>query len=227
VRVSELSRRSGVSVPTIKFYLREGLLPPGRSVSVTQSEYGEEHLRRLRLIRSLISVVGLSVAQTRQVLTAVDVQSNSLETLGIVHHALPAPTNLGKDDTDAHSAARAAELVEGMGWQVAEESPHREHLARGLAALRRVGLDGTPDQLFAYAELAEQTARLDFEFLNDFDEPMDLAERAAVGNLLTEGVLTTLRPRGPAARPGAGGGVKKKRAPHKGGCWVGGCVGLK
>ncbi len=28
MRISELSRRSGVSIPTIKYYLRDGLLPP-------------------------------------------------------------------------------------------------------------------------------------------------------------------------------------------------------
>ena len=27
MRISELSRRSGVSIPTIKYYLRDGLLP--------------------------------------------------------------------------------------------------------------------------------------------------------------------------------------------------------
>ena len=29
MRISELSTRSGVAVPTIKYYLREGLVPEG------------------------------------------------------------------------------------------------------------------------------------------------------------------------------------------------------
>jgi DNA-binding transcriptional MerR regulator len=33
MRMSDLSRSSGVSVTTIKYYLREGLLPPGRQLS--------------------------------------------------------------------------------------------------------------------------------------------------------------------------------------------------
>ena len=31
--MAELSRRSGVPVATIKYYLREGLLPPGEAIS--------------------------------------------------------------------------------------------------------------------------------------------------------------------------------------------------
>jgi DNA-binding transcriptional MerR regulator len=44
MRISELSARSGISVPTIKFYLREGLLPPGSPRAVNQADYGEPHL---------------------------------------------------------------------------------------------------------------------------------------------------------------------------------------
>jgi DNA-binding transcriptional MerR regulator len=39
MRIAELSRRSGVSVPTIKYYLREGLLPPGERTSPNQALY--------------------------------------------------------------------------------------------------------------------------------------------------------------------------------------------
>ena len=46
MRMSELSRLSGVSVTTIKYYLREGLLPAGRQLSATQAEYDGSHLRR-------------------------------------------------------------------------------------------------------------------------------------------------------------------------------------
>ena len=35
MRLAELSERSGVPTATIKYYLREGLLPPGRQVNAT------------------------------------------------------------------------------------------------------------------------------------------------------------------------------------------------
>ncbi|MFC9487519.1 MerR family transcriptional regulator, partial [Streptomyces hydrogenans] len=72
MRIGELSRRTGVSVPTIKFYVREGLLPAGRLTSPNQAAYDETHVRRLRLIRALMDVGGLSVAAVREVITAVD-----------------------------------------------------------------------------------------------------------------------------------------------------------
>ncbi len=46
MRISELSRRSGVSIPTIKYYLRDGLLPAGRATAANQADYDEDHLRR-------------------------------------------------------------------------------------------------------------------------------------------------------------------------------------
>lgn len=51
-RIDELARRSGVSVDTIRFYLREELLPPpGRQGRVTL--FGPEHLLRLQQVRDL------------------------------------------------------------------------------------------------------------------------------------------------------------------------------
>lgn len=51
-RIDELARRSGVSVDTIRFYLREDLLPPAmREGRVTL--FGPEHLTRLAQIRDL------------------------------------------------------------------------------------------------------------------------------------------------------------------------------
>lgn len=52
-RIAEVVRRSGVTKETIHFYLREGLLPPPRKTARNAAFYGEEHLHRLRLIRSL------------------------------------------------------------------------------------------------------------------------------------------------------------------------------
>ncbi len=62
MRMAALSEASGVPVPTIKFYLREGLLPPGHRTSPNQSQYDDEHVRRLALIRSLTEIGGYSLA---------------------------------------------------------------------------------------------------------------------------------------------------------------------
>lgn len=52
MKVSELAAQSGVALATIKYYLREGLLMPGEPTSATGARYGEQHVRRLALIRA-------------------------------------------------------------------------------------------------------------------------------------------------------------------------------
>ena len=52
-KISELARRSGVNVSTIKHYLREGLITPVRRTGKTMAWYDENAVRRIRLIRSL------------------------------------------------------------------------------------------------------------------------------------------------------------------------------
>ena len=81
MRVAELSTATGVSVPTIKYYLREGLLPQGELTSPNQARYGEQHVRRLRLIRALIEVGGLSVARLREVLAVLDAPDGHINNL--------------------------------------------------------------------------------------------------------------------------------------------------
>ena len=67
MRISELAEVTGVPVPTIKYYLREGLLPPGRKVSDRLSEYDEQHARRLGLLRILRVIGDLPVEKLRAV----------------------------------------------------------------------------------------------------------------------------------------------------------------
>ncbi|MDG9702009.1 MerR family transcriptional regulator [Streptomyces sp. DH37] len=198
MKMSELSRRSGVPVPTIKFYLREGLLPAGRATATNQAEYEEDHLRRLRLVRALITLGGLSVAATREVLEAIAEPLDRYRTLGVTHYALRPPaagaSRSGEDGADDDgSTAEVQRLIERMGWTVTEASPLREALAAGLRALREVGAAYGADELAPYAELAAATARLDLDHLAGIEDRIDIAERALVLTVLMEPVLATLR----------------------------------
>ncbi len=53
LKMSELVERSGVSAPTIKHYLREGLLPEPVRTSRNMAYYGPEFVERLSLIKRL------------------------------------------------------------------------------------------------------------------------------------------------------------------------------
>ena len=52
-RIAEVVRRSGFTKETIHYYLREGLLPPPQKPTRNSALYSEEHLHRLRMIRSM------------------------------------------------------------------------------------------------------------------------------------------------------------------------------
>jgi DNA-binding transcriptional MerR regulator len=66
--MADLARRSGVSRETIRFYLRGGLLPPPRRKTRNMAWYGDEHLERLRAIRSLREERGLPLGIIRRLL---------------------------------------------------------------------------------------------------------------------------------------------------------------
>src|ERR1700710_2639370 len=72
MKISELSQTSEIPVPTIKFYIREGLLPAGTRTAKNQAHYDESHLERLALIRALREAGGLSVEGIARVLHAAD-----------------------------------------------------------------------------------------------------------------------------------------------------------
>src|SRR4051794_8074570 len=90
MRISELSRVSGVPVATIKYYLREGLLPAGIPTSATSASYDERHVDRLNLIRALVDVGRVPIARVREVVTALEQPPTSWhDLLGAAHGALP------------------------------------------------------------------------------------------------------------------------------------------
>ena len=197
MRMSELSRRSGVSVTTIKYYLREGLLPTGRQTAATQAEYDEQHLRRLRLIRALTGVRGLSVSATREVLDALgehDGDPHRLLGLALGTVRLPAESaESAESAADAPEAAEVDALVEELGWNVHRQAPARATLADTLTSLRSLGVPLDWHTLLPYARLAERTATLDLDQLDDLDDPLEAAERALLLTVLLEPALMALR----------------------------------
>ncbi|MFJ9445974.1 MerR family transcriptional regulator [Kitasatospora sp. NPDC101235] len=193
MRISDLSRLTGTPVGTIKYYLREGLLPPGRSLGATLTLYGDEHVQRLRLIRAMTARGGLSIAATRDVLTAIDQPLEPLDTLRVVHYALPTPVDAAETDAVDEHAPQVDRLLDAMGWDISEESPHRRALAASLMDLSRLGMEYSTEELLPYAELAAAAARLDFGRIEGIEDRLRLAEHAAIVVLLLEPVLAVLR----------------------------------
>jgi DNA-binding transcriptional MerR regulator len=201
MRLSELSRRGGVATATVKFYLREGLLPPGRRVTATQAEYDEGHLRRLRLVRALIQVGGVSVASAREVLEALDDDSlDHNERLGTAVWALPhGPAADEADPATATARRRADALLERLGWAYGPEpgkpdAPAYGMLVTAVAALERLGYPCEVDDLEPYARALARLAVNDLDLVERYGGAPDEQVEAAVAlTVLYEPVLLALR----------------------------------
>lgn len=193
MRISELSRTSGVTIPTIKFYLREGLLSRGTATARTQAEYSDDHLRRLQLIRTLTDIGGRSIRQARTVLDSVDDERVSThELLGVALRAVgtPADAEPGPGPTDLAEVDR---LLDALGWRVGPEAPARRLLADALGTLRELGRDTGPGALEPYARLADELASYEVGVVAPADSRIDAVEAAVVGTVVFEAVLIAFR----------------------------------
>lgn len=188
LRIGELARRSGVSVATIKFYLREGLLAPTKKSGRTMSWYDAALVHRIRAIKEL---------QQRQYLP-LDVIRDSLD-----------------HDAEAIDDVSAAEAIAGVltRHRGTRSRTRAELLARGVSAreldlLAAAGLavPSGPEQRYAGDDLALLSTlgaarraglsaeMLPFEIMNDYLAAL----RALVAielRLFREGVLRRAKPR--------------------------------
>jgi DNA-binding transcriptional MerR regulator len=191
VRISGLSAATGVPVATIKFYLRQGLLPQGEATSATQAVYDDRHVQRLRLVRALVDVAGLSLAQVRRVVQRIDDPPTSWhDLLGVAHGA--AQHSSARESDDGLDTRPARRLVEGLGWHVDPHTPALAQLQRAMTGLADAGLELTADQVSSYAAGAHQIAEHDVDSLPT-DSPAAAARHVVLGTVLFEPLLLALR----------------------------------
>jgi DNA-binding transcriptional MerR regulator len=190
MKISQLAAASGVSVPTIKFYLREGLLHDGLRTSATQAEYDEEHVGRLRLVRALLGPAGLSVAGTRSLLATMENPPERAHDLLGAAHAVGMPRSSGRSARDL-DAVRARVL--GWGWDVSDCDPAvLESLGDALDRLRDADFVIPDEVIRTYIAAMQQVATAEIA-----GTPMDSPEAAVryvvLGTVLAEPVLLAFR----------------------------------
>lgn len=187
MKISELADTTGVSIATIKYYLREGLLPEGGRTSATSADYSDRHVRRLRIIRALIAS-GVSVAETHAVLAALDnPQHNVHAVLGAAHAAVtPDPG----DDIDI---AGAKELVARMGWREGIADERAVHgVERAMRAMRQAGFSPSPELLTVYLDAMLTIARAEVAAV-PAESIDDAVHFVVLGSVLGEPLLLALR----------------------------------
>ena len=195
MRMSELSRAAEVPIATVKYYQREGLLPPGEATSRNQVDYDDVHVRRLRLIRVLREVGGLGVAQVGAVLEAIDDSGlPGHRLLGVAQHALGPPSDSGPVPDDvARARADIDRLVADLGWNVSAEAPARRALADALVSLRRLGRNPDPSVFLPLAHEAAAIAERELGTIERASGRAEAVEGVVVGTVVFEAALVALR----------------------------------
>ena len=195
MRISELGERSEVPVPTIKLYLREGLLFRGKRTARNQAEYSEEHVRRLHLIRALTEVGGLSLNAVRNVLGAIDDKRVPLiDMLGVAHFALgPTPDGSPPSVEQVKALTEVDGFLTGLKWMVDPDAPARKSLAQALVTLRRLGQDVDVQAFLPYAHVADQLARQEVSSIDPTKQRGQVVEDIVLGTIVFEAALVALR----------------------------------
>ncbi len=196
MRIGELSRTTGISVATIKYYLRAGLLAPGRvEGAANQAEYGDEHVHRLHLVRTLLHVGGLSVAAAHDVVTALERPNFSRHRLmAVAHNALPNRVEpASADEVTRRARADVDDWLLRMGWESTPDTPARAMLADALAALRRLGRDVPAEAFTPYADVADALAERELATLDPAAPRASMVEDAVIGTVVFEAALVALR----------------------------------
>lgn len=170
MKLRELSTRSGIASTTIKWYLREGLMPRGSATASNQAEYSEKHLSRVRFVRSMMELGGLSSVDAKRLVSAID--DTRIPLGGLVALAAQAlPLSPGVAITEEMRELSAA-FMGKLGWVW-----NGDHVAEDtLGAVLALSAEQSRDAAGAFPEFDERASR----------EAKWLHYAAAVGELVEE-----------------------------------------
>ena len=195
MKISELARVSGLPLATVKFYLREGLLPGGARTAPNQASYGQEHVRRLRLIRTLRAVGRLDIERIRRVVAAIDDDRLSRhEVFGVVEIARAADSVATVDTPgDMNARADVDHFIGELGWLVRPDAVARAELAGALSALRALGREYGTEVFAPYADAADRMAAWEVATIPASESRSMAVERMVVGTVVFGAVFDALR----------------------------------
>jgi DNA-binding transcriptional MerR regulator len=207
MKISELSRLSGVPSTTIKFYIREGLIPAGTRSHRNQATYNEDHLRRLGLIQTLREIAGLSLDVVRNVLSEVGKPWGEADPVGAALGAIYRVPERERSSAEQAEYTRVRgeieKLVEGLHWMVSKDLLSTSHhyvdnLTDSLLQMRRyIDPEFPIEALSRFAEGAWGLSEQVFAVFEDHhprpsDDIVNPTSSAILGTLLLEPMLMAL-----------------------------------
>jgi DNA-binding transcriptional MerR regulator len=193
--LGELAAAAGLPVGTVKYYLREGLLPAGRLRSATRADYDDTHLQRLRLLRLLREVGEVPIERLRGLVEVLDSGGAGLDLLGSGAAALVATPRRPASAHDDRAARLARDVLAERGWALQPGSPWHDRLTDVLATALEFEPEGPgplEDLVRHYARVADEIGEADVAAL-DAEEPAALLAQLVVGQVVYGRLLEVLR----------------------------------
>jgi AcrR family transcriptional regulator len=125
-KISGLSRISSTPIPTIRYYIKEGLLPPAIKTAKTAAYYTDDHLTRLQKIKKLQAEEQRSLASIKEELDPIPpslvpdgdtVITSSEKRNEIVSAAIDLFINKGLGDTSIDDIVNKASIGKGTFYK--------------------------------------------------------------------------------------------------------------
>lgn len=188
MKISELAAATGVPLATIKLYQREGLLMPGDPVTRTRSEYGQVHVVRVGLIRTLAALPGYSYQLLRELVGLIDDSGRPVpERVAAAMRLLPSGNASGGN------AALARAATESLGIALDEDTAVAPQLGTALAAAEAVGLPCSDERLEFYWGHMRAIAEFELSGMAGTGDPNAVVQYAIVGTAVYEHLILALR----------------------------------
>lgn len=183
---------------TVKYYLREGLLPPGVTTAPRRAEYDESHVRRLRILRLLREIGGAPVSALQAIIDAVDDASLPMhEVLCRISDALSPPLTV--DESDHAYGRDAGQMVDAViasvGWSgVRPNASDRVRLAGLIQLVTDEELLTIDDEIISYyAHIADALCRTEIALIDTSKDRAGVLEDMIAGEAAFGEVLALLR----------------------------------
>ncbi|WP_104172082.1 MerR family transcriptional regulator [Arthrobacter sp. Y81] len=177
MQLKELSGQSGVAAASIKYYLREGLLPAGETVHATRAQYSARHVERLELIQVLRRTVGLNIEQIRGLLKMADDGAPRLALLAAVQRVVLDLDTAASGDVRTPAADAVVRLRNWPDYP----SDARSALNVHLELMESLHIRVSRELLDTYSKAMDDVAGLDIAATTAPESVDQLILTAAVG----------------------------------------------
>jgi DNA-binding transcriptional MerR regulator len=209
--MSELARRSGVPAPTIKHYIREGLLPqPSLRTSRNMAYYDPALVPRIRAIKEAQRAQFLPLCVIREALPAASPNASLDDALLAIEHALKARSTDERRSRAQLVASGMPEAELDFFVGIGAVSPVLEgeeqlfagddlELLKTLGAARRAGLDPSmlPHTIIgAYVKAVRELVRVELDLFEKGILPRagrELGPLVESATILSERLIVLLR----------------------------------